>query len=238
MKFFLDISIALLIVATVIVCWHRGFIRSVLGAAKTVLAVIATYLFGARASAFLAERVVGARVTSYVHSRFVAMHEQGTEVFDLSRVAENLPEWLKNILERTGVDFAGPSYEGITEANGEQLYDMAQSFAAPITKVISDLLGYALVFFIALLCLNILAFLLGKIADLPVIRGCDRLLGLALGLVCAVLYASVYAVLIYAVFSMIEGAEHAFRFHEAMEQTRLFQLVYEYNVFRVILGIG
>lgn len=238
MKLFLDISIALLIVSTVIVCWHRGFIRSVLGAAKTVLAVIVTYLFGARASAWLAERVIGARVTQYVHSRFIAMHEQGEEVFDLSHIADNLPEWLKNIFARTGVDFSGSGYESITEANGEQLYDMAQSFAAPIAKVISDLLGYALVFLIALLCLNILAFLLGKIADLPIIRGCDRLLGLLLGLVCAMLYASVYAVLIFAIFSMIEGAEHAFRFHEAMEQTRLFQLIYEYNVFRVILGIG
>lgn len=238
MKFFLDISIALLIVSTVIVCWHRGFIRSVLGAAKTVLAVIATYLFGARASAWLAERVIGARVTSYVHSRFVAMHEQGTEVFDLSHVAENLPEWLKNIFERTGVDFSTSGYESITEANGDQLYDMATSFAAPIAKVISDFLGYALVFFAALLCLNILAALLGKVADLPIIRGCDRLLGLVLGVLCAMLYASVYAVLIYAIFSMIEGAEHAFRFHEAMEQTRLFKFIYEYNVFRVILGIG
>ena len=126
----------------------------------------------------------------------------------------------------------------MTEAGGEQLYDMAQSFAAPITKVISDLLGYALVFFIALLCLNILAALLGKVADLPVIRSCDRLLGLALGIACAVLYASVYAVLIFAIFSLVEGANHAFAFHEAMEQTRLFQFIYEYNVFRVILGIG
>lgn len=238
MKLFLDISIALLIASTVIVCWHRGFIRSVLGAAKTVLAVVATYLFGARASAWLAEHIVGVRVTDYVYGRFVAMHEQGTEVFDLSHVAQNLPDWLKTIFARTGIDFSGSDYSNMTEAGGEQLYDMAQSFAAPITKVISDLLGYALVFFIALLCLNILAALLGKVADLPVIRSCDRLLGLALGLVCAVLYASVYAVLIFAIFSLVEGANHAFAFHEAMEQTRLFKFIYEYNVFRVILGIG
>ena len=37
MKFFLDLSLASLIAVTVIVCWHRGFIRSVLGAAKTGL---------------------------------------------------------------------------------------------------------------------------------------------------------------------------------------------------------
>lgn len=240
MKFFLDLSIAILFATTVIVCWHRGFIRSVLGAAKTVLAVIATYLFGERVSVWLAEHVIGERVTNYVHSRFLAMHEQGTQVFDPSHIIENLPSWLKVLFERTNADSAsaGTDYTHVTEANGEELYDMAQSFASPITRIISDFLGYAAVFFIALLALTVLAYVLGKIADLPIIRGCDRLLGLLLGLACAALYASVFAVLIFAIFSMIEGANEGFRFHEAMEQTMLFKHLYEYNIFRYIFGMG
>ncbi len=240
MKLFLDVATAVLIAVTVIVCWHRGFIRSVLSTAKTLIALIVTYLFGGRASAYLAEHVIGERVTGYVHSRFLAMHEQGTEVFDLSRIVENLPSWLRVLFERTDASSAaaGTDYTHMTEASGEELYDMAQSFAAPITRIISDFLGYAAVFLITILLMSILAYILGKIADLPIIRSCDRLLGLLLGLVCASLYASALTVLIFAVFSMIEGNNEAFRFHEAMEGTRLFKYVYEYNIFRWMFGIG
>ena len=240
MRLFLDLTPVILIVVTIIVCWHRGFIRSILGAAKSLIAVIVTYLFGERASAWLAEHVVGERVTNYVHTRFLAMHEQGAEVFDLAHIVENLPGWLNVLFERTDASSSatGTGYMGMSEASGEQLYDMAQSFSAPITNVISDFLGYSAIFLVAMLLLTLLAFLLGKIADLPVIRTCDRLLGFLLGLVSAALYASVFAVLIFAVFSMIEGANEGFRFHEIMEQTMLFKYVYEYNIFRFVFGIG
>jgi uncharacterized membrane protein required for colicin V production len=239
MRLFLDLAPAILIAVTVIVCWHRGFIRSMLGVAKTLIAVIVTYLFGERVSAWLAEHVIGDRVTNYVHTRFLAMHEQGGEVFDLAHTIENLPNWLKVLIKHTDTSSAvGTDYAGMSEASGEQLYDMAQSFAAPITNVISDFLGYSAVFLVAMLLLTLLAFVLGKIADLPVIRTCDRLLGFLLGLVSAALYASVFAVLIFAVFSMIEGANEGFRFHEALEQTMLFKYVYEYNIFRFVFGIG
>ena len=239
MKLFLDLAPVVIIIVTVAVCWYRGFIRSVLGAAKTVLAVILTYVLGSRVSAYLADRVIGTRVTDYVHRRFLAMHEQGTEIFDLSHIIENMPDWLRVLFEWTDTSSAAASdYAGMTEANGEQLYRMAQSFSAPLTKIISDLLGYAAVFLAAMLLLTLAAYILGKIADLPVIRTCDRLLGLVLGLACAALYASAFVVLIFAFFSLIEGGNEGFRFHEAMEGTMLFKYVYEYNVFRWMFGIG
>ena len=148
MRFFLDISLLLLIAVTIFSCWHKGFIRSVLGTAKTVISVVLTYMFGAKVSAFLAERVVGQRVVRYVHDRFLAMFEQDAQVFDLSRVMENLPDWLRVLFERTNADSAsaGSDYANVTEASADKLYEMAESFARPISNIISDFLGYASVF--------------------------------------------------------------------------------------------
>ncbi len=240
MRFFLDISLLLLIAVTIFSCWHKGFIRSVLGTAKTVISVVLTYMFGAKVSAFLAERVVGQRVVRYVHDRFLAMFEQDAQVFDLSRVMENLPDWLRVLFERTNADSAsaGSDYANVTEASADKLYEMAESFARPISNIISDFLGYASVFLFSMLALTILAYILGKIADLPVIRTCDRLLGFLLGVLCAALYASVYTLLLFAILSLVEGSYEAVRFHQAFEQTVLFRQCYEYNLFRWIFGIG
>ena len=240
MKWFLDISVLLLILTTVIMCAKKGFLRSVLGAAKTVIALILTFCFSGRVSLWLDEHVVGHRVFSYVYDRFTAMFEGGEGTVDLSHILNNIPNWLRVLLESMGVDVSsiGGRYAGLTDTTHAKLEEMAHSFADPISSFISDLLAYALVFLISLLVLTLLAYLLGKIAELPVIRTCDRLLGFALGVVCAILYASVYTVLLFAVLSMVEGSLHSFAFHDAFEQTVVFRQAYEYNLFRWIFGIG
>lgn len=240
MRIFLDLSLLALIVATVISCWHKGFIRSVLGTVKTVAAVILTYIFGPRASVYFHEHWVDARVHGYVHSRFVAMFDENTRVFDLSRIVNNLPDWLRVLFDATTADSAtaGKDYAHMTQATADELNEMVSSFARPLSNIISDFLGYTLVFFGALLVLTLVAYLLGKIADLPIIRTCDRLLGFLLGVACAALYASVYTLLVFALLSMVEGAYPTLHFHEAFEGTVLFRQLYEYNVFRYIFGIG
>jgi uncharacterized membrane protein required for colicin V production len=40
MTYFLDLSLVAIILITVITCWRRGFIRSVFGALKAVIAAI------------------------------------------------------------------------------------------------------------------------------------------------------------------------------------------------------
>ena len=240
MKLFLDLSLLVLIVTTVVVNWRRGFIRSVLGTAKTILAVLLTFLFGGDVSAWLETHIVGERVTRYVHERFTAMFDADASTFDLSHVIENLPDWLLTLFQKTNASTseAGQDFAHMTGADADALRDMAESFAAPISSVISDFLGYAVVFLVSLAVLAILAYLLGKVADLPVLRTCDRLLGLLLGLVCAALFASAYAILLFAVLSLVEGAVETVRFHDAFEATRLFRHVYEWNIFRWIFGLG
>ena len=73
---------------------------------------------------------------------------------------------------------------------------------------------------------------------MPVIRNIDHLLGLALGVVCAILYASAYTLLLFAALSMLEGVRPDFAFHEAYEQTIIFQRIYNINLFRFLFGIG
>lgn len=240
MKLFLDLSVVVLIVATIIFCWHRGFIRSVFGATKTLIAVIVTYTFGSRAASWLNSAVVGERITGYVYERFVSMFDEGTRVFDLSRIINNLPEWLRALFDATTIDSASTSsdYAHMTEANAQELYDMAEAFATPLSRVISDLIGFGCVFLLSMLILTVLVYLFGKVADLPIIRTCDRLLGFLLGVLGAAFYSSVYVLLLFAVLNLVEGAYPQLLFHEAFENTVLFSRIYEYNIFRWLFGIG
>ena len=235
MKWFLDISIVALIVAILLRNTKRGFVRSVLGAAKALISLALTFCFGERVSVFLDERFIGNRVFSYVYDRLLSVYEDSSQLFDPSHIFDRMPNWLRVLLESMGADslMSGTEHSSLT-----QLEDAAHTFATPISAFISDLIAYALVFALSMLLLGLLAYLLGKIADLPVIRTCDRLLGFLLGVVCSILFASVYAVLLFALFSLVEGGAHAFAFHDAFEQTVVFRPIYEHNLFRWIFGIG
>lgn len=235
MKWFLELSIFLLIVSILVTNTKKGFVHSVLGAAKVVISIAVTFCFGGRFSTFLDERIVGDRVFSYAYERLSSIYEGSAQAFDPSRIFERMPNWLRVLLESMGADslLTGRDYPEFT-----RLEDAAHAFAQPISAFISDLLAYALVFAASMLIMSLLAFLLGKLVDLPVIRTFDRFLGFLLGVLSSVLYASVYAVLVFALLSLVEGAAHTFAFHDAFEQTVLFRWIYEHNLFRWIFGIG
>ena len=101
-----------------------------------------------------------------------------------------------------------------------------------------EIIGYAGVYLITLILLSILTWILVKIAELPVIKKVDKTLGCILGVCSAFVYASVYTLLLFAIFSLIEGYNPEFAFHAAYDKSWLFRLFYDINVFRLIFGIG
>lgn len=238
MQLFLDISVVALILVTVIVCWVKGFIRSALGVAKAVLSVILTFTIAPHVAGWIRDTIIGDRIANYIYSRFVAMFEQGAATFDLSHVVANLPTWLRTLLGASDAAALGSDFTHMTNATASQLWSMAETFAGPIENMISRFIGYAVTFLVVMLVLSIAAFFLSKLADLPVLRTCDRLLGLLLGILSAVLYSATYTVLLFAIFSLIEGSYAGFEFHAAFEGTVVFQWIYNHNLFRLIFGIG
>lgn len=240
MSLFLDISLLVIILGTVLSCWFKGFIRSIFGLAKSLLCMIMAYLFGPTVSAWIAERWIGDRVTHFVHERLLSMFDAGAEQYDLTQVQGNLPSWLNSLLGRMGLDVSSLAGDlaNQTGADADGLWQLSTSLAQPVTNLLSDLIGYAIVFFIAMLLFSIISAVLVKIADLPVLRKIDRTLGLVLGIACALIYTAVYTLLIYAVMSLAEASLDRFSFQEAFEKTWLFKHCFNFNIFRWIFGIG
>ncbi len=240
LSLFLDISLLMIIVVTVLSCWFKGFIRSIFGLAKSLLCMIAAYLFGPMASAWVSEHLITSRVTNYVHDKLLSVFEAGAETFDLTQVLGNLPSWLSSLFERMGVDPAvlAGDLANETQADAGGLSQLASTLAQPITKLLSDLIAYAGIFLIAMLLFSIIASVMIKIAKLPVIRQIDRILGLILGIVCALIYTAVFTLLVYAIMSLAEASFEGIAFQAAFENTWLFRHCFNLNILRWIFGIG
>ena len=240
MKYFLDISLVLLILVTVFSCWKKGFIRSVFGVAKIVVASVLTYMLGGYVSDKMAEYWLDEKITGYVSDKLFAMFDAGAQTFDLSKVFDHISDSARTMLEKLNVDVSAlaEEYASHTTASSEELRILADRIAQPVSTVLSNILGYSVVFLVLMLSLSILGYLLGKATDLPVIHAFDRTLGLALGVVSALFYASVYTLLVFAVLNLISTSYPAIAFGRAYEETVLFKAMYETNLIRIFFGKG
>ena len=235
MQYFLDISLLALIALTICVYWRRGLIRSLMGVAKTVVAIVLTYTFGDTVSQWLYTSFAQPAMHSYVHTRLEEAVASGELASGLTRLVEDTPRWLQKTLELFHVDVAG-----LLQDMSEQAFDDIEALVIrivePMTEFFSSVIGYAAVFLISSLCLGILVYILGKVADLPVIKTCDRALGLLLGLVCAILYSSIYVLVIYAVLGWFEIRYSTVPFSAGYDASLLFRHAYEWNLFRLLFG--
>ena len=236
MQYFLDISLVAVIAVTVILYWHRGLIRSLMGAAKTVLAIVITYLFGETVSSWLYLSFVQPVVHSYVHTRLEEAVASGELSAGLTQLVSETPRWLQKLLELFHVDVE-PLLQDMAEQQFDQIEALVFRIADPLTEFFSSTVGYAAVFLIASLLLSVAVWILGKVADLPVIRTCDRTLGLILGVICAVLYSSLYVLLVYVVLGWFEVRYSTVPFSAGFEASWLFRHAYEWNLFRLLFGI-
>lgn len=235
MQYFLDISLLAVVTLTVMVYWRRGLIRSLMGAAKTVLAMVLTYMFGDTVSAWLYVSFAQPAMHSYVHTRLEEAVASGELASGLTRLVEDTPRWLQKILELFHVDVTA-LLQDMSEQAFDEIEALVIRIAEPMTEFFSSAVGYAAVFLISSLCLGILVFIMGKVADLPVIKTCDRALGLVLGVVCAILYSSIYVLVIYAVLGWLEVRYSTIPFSAGYEATYFFRHAYDWNLFRLLFG--
>ncbi len=238
MQYFLDISPLIILVLTVVIYAKRGLIRSMVGAAKTIFSIILTYMFGGVVGNWLCDKVLQPGVSRFVCERLETMVPQNENGYDLSHVMDVVPDWLQSILQTFHVDVSAleEEYSTVTEGTFRQFEEFIVDICQPVTSFLSSVIGHAAVFLLSGLALAFLGWLLSKIADLPIIRTCDRVLGFVLGVLCAVLYTSLYVLVVYAVLGWLNVKYPTIGFTEAFETSYVFRFVYDWNLFRFLFG--
>jgi hypothetical protein len=86
-------------------------------------------------------------------------------------------------------------------------------------------LGYVLVFAAAYLVLLIAGFIIEKVAELPVIRSVNKLLGLLLGLVCAVVYTFLFVLVTNAVIYFVVASGDQSATLDVINKTFIFKFI-------------
>ena len=233
MSWILDALVLLVLLGTIIVYTKRGFVKTVLGFGKTLISIIVATLLGPKLSTFIAEKIIGNRITQKVYNILMSLYSGSSETFDLSQLFEQLPEGFVRMVETLGGNVAEleTKYGNMTAATKDTLVDFSQNIAQPITRIISDLFGYLLVFLATYVCFALLASIIAKIFEIPLLKQVNHFLGFVLGLAFGVLNTFIFCFFGSYLLPFIATITSAFVAEDLIAGTMLFQAIAQFKLF-------
>lgn len=178
----IDIVFAIICLIIIIRNAARGFIKSFMAFAKTVLAVFLAYLFNAPLAGLLDERIFNGLAQGWVHNAFLST-DDGTGVYHLHTLFDGVPEWFTNMLMRSGADeetIQKYFYSG-EGAPIEVVEQFSNSLGGLLSSLISTIVAVIAIFIVVELLLLIIGALLNKAGKVPIIKFINILLGACIG---------------------------------------------------------
>lgn len=231
-----DIILVSIFVLTVVVCASRGFVKSIWWLLRAVLSLGAAFLFGHNFGSWLMDRFLLEKFTDAARSSLSGIVKESNGSYDISELFESMPESFRSLLERFGADASelGSTYGASANASAGDINSMAADIATPIARVVSEALGYVAVFFAAFLIITIVGWVIRLIAELPVLRSVNHLLGGIFGVICGFIYLWVICLAISAFVEsgIAENESRALR--ELAEKSYLFRFFCGFSPFDYI----
>ncbi len=180
----IDIVIALICLIIIIRNAARGFIRSFMAFARTILAVLLAYALNSPLAAALDEGIFSSMSQGWIHNAFISTYD-GEGAYNLYTLFDGIPEWFTNALMRSGVDEQTVQkyfYSG-ESAPVEVVDQLSTSLGGLLSNLISTILAVIIIFIVVEIVLLLLGLLLNKVGQIPIFRFLNILLGAAIGLV-------------------------------------------------------
>lgn len=197
MSLFLDILIIVVMAVTVIGGYRRGFIKSVMHFASSILAFFAAVFFTPYLSVFLCDNVFMSGISTGIAETLRSLLAVGGNGLSTEQLFADMPDALTAIVERFNVDLDAfrEAFSSPAIATESTVAEMSDFIARPIAEAISAVAAFLIIFAAVLIVLHIVTAVIGAVFELPVLKQLNSVLGLVFGLLCAVLYAMVWSTL-------------------------------------------
>ena len=103
-------------------------------------------------------------------------------------------------------------------------------------EAIAGVISFFLLFVIYLIVLRLLTVLIDRFVKLPVLRKANRLMGFALGLFIGLVYAQLLSIFLFTFSELILSVQD-FITVDAFEGSVIAKWMFQYNIFRLLLGL-
>ncbi len=219
---------------------RQGFIRSVIGLLKGVVSLLAAVAYTPVIRDTIKENYIIRQIAEGIAQtmRSLALNLD-TQTYDLSKVAADLPEAYTAILNRYGIDI--PSFTAkiadVSQADEAMIYAYSEQIADPCASLVASVVAFAAIFLGVYVVLSLAAWLFDLIFHLPVLSGANRFAGFLFGLVEAVFFAYVIAVVGGALMTALGPIDTGLFGSSVVDNTVICRFILENNIFTNITDV-
>ena len=237
MSFAID---AIILLTAVVIIWagtSRGFIRSVMGLGCTVASLFAAYAYTPVLSNYFRTNFLLDKITSGIYETLKSLaFDTETDLYNLDRLAVDLPAPFTDILERYGiaVESFSDQLRGLTATTDDVVHEFAVQIAEPTDNVIAYDGSFILIFFAVYLVLSMITSLLDLIFKMPVLRGANMFFGFVFGAAEAVLVTFLLATLLSALVTALGAIDPSLFGADVVEDAKICTLLLEHNLLEII----
>ena len=237
MSLALDIGVIIIVILTIIVCFKRGFAKTVLGLLSNIVSIVGAFVLGTSLSDLIYSGLIKDNIIESLSSSINS--NLSTSTSSVSGQASELPDYVNSILSLFGysADTVNKNIDTMVETQSNNIASAVESAIGPVITAI-------LSFFLVIILFIILRFITAKISKLiagvmevPVLHTVNRVLGGLVGILDGlVVVYFLTAIVIIVVPIVTGGAISYFEFGVMAEDTMLFKLFYDYNIVTGILN--
>ena len=191
----IDVIILIICVIIVIRGVRAGFIKSVMGLLKGIVAFIAAYAFTPYLGAFIRDKFILPPMSGNIADTIRSVVQDTDGVSGVSKLISEARDSVNSvgtILERYGVTAKEAADAASTAPTKEAAVNAAaDTIASPVAGIISNCIAFILIFVVVFLVLVLLTHILDSIFHLPVLNTANKVLGLVFGILEALVFAYV-----------------------------------------------
>lgn len=217
MKAAIDIAMLAISAFVIFISCKKGFVKSFFKFSKVILSILITYLLRGFAASTCEKLFVRNWFSGNISEKLVQKVQQGGESVNFDTLFDSLPQIVKNLLSKDDLRNQFDSFVG----SGEQsAISIGTKIEESLISIVSTLIGCILLFIIVFALLSLVAFILGKIAEAPVLKQMNFLLGLLWGV------ASSYVLMSLITCILMFFVDSAF-----INETKVLQFFYVHGLF-------
>ncbi len=231
MIIFIDVLLLAIIVFSTARFGIKGLICSILGMGKFIIAFLVSLALGSPVGILLANGVVGNAVSNHVYNKIYGYFDGGES---LTEFFANIPDGFLKVVKLFGADVEALEAKfGSAQGSEAVIKEMADVISGPISRTLSAIIAYVVIFAAAYIVLSIAIKGFSKIR-IPIITKIDKLLGITLGFALGILGVAFVATAIYSILEFISAIKNSEEIMKIYSDSHVFKFIYDLRIFEFI----
>ncbi len=192
MSWLLDIIIVAIIAVTVYFAAKNGFVKTAISAGSFIIAVALTFCFASPLAEVLKSTSIAEKIETETEEKIETVMLDSSLGIDQLLSGES--EAFNTLVAVSGIEISGRDIKDGSELSPTK--QIAKLLTPPIVSTIALLLAIIIIYVGARIILAIIAKILDGVMRLPILKTFNKLLGVALGVVLAVLRVCVFCFIV------------------------------------------